>query len=821
MVLRKMNHKYLFTILLLILAQTVSSQYYKVSGVVMDNKKEPLALASVEIKEQRRGVITKDNGSFEFSLERGKYSLVVSLIGYQTRVVTIFINNSDLNEDVMMEIDTSTNLAEVVIRAKLKDRADEIIRNVIHTKESVEAAPGSYSCNVYIKATQHDSVISRKKKIDTTEIDEDYREMSLAEISLRYDKSSEGQMKEERLGVQKSGNMEGIFFLSATECDLNIYNNLLKTPALSSIPFVSPLSYSGLLAYRFKTIKIDRTGKRKKYTIAVKPRLLSNATIDGELVIEDSSWRVLKTDFRLPASHLPEYDFFEVKQKYDSVGNGAWMLTRQQFNYNSKTKSGRRYGQTTALYSKYELNKKFKKGYFGNEVSTTTSQAYGRDSSFWKSVRLEPLSRQEFLYSIYRDSLFKVMNTEAYLDSMDRLLNKVTWKRMLVFGQIINDHKKERMWILPPVTTIFLPFQFGGSRLAFHVAYKKTYPSRKDITLDFKTSYGFRNKDLNGTFDLHRMYNPFNRGYFRISLVRDFRYIYDGDSWINMLKRSNIYLNNSFSVGHGLELLNGLYLSNDFEIALNRSVSGYKINPNVDSLFGHILTDNQPTPFQSYNAFYSKVKLDFTPFQRYMREPKEKIILGSRWPTFYILWRKGIQGIFKSQVNFDYLEYGMQQKINLGVAGVSTYLIKTGSFPNMKNLMLVDYVYQRQGDPLYFHDPFKLFQALDSTFPLFKRYYQGNYVHEFNGYLINKIPFMKKLKLQEVAGGGFLIAPERNLQYAEAFAGLEKVFKWPLNLLSKVKIGIYVVSSFANQFKNPVQLKFGITTWDRYVNRWR
>ncbi len=816
-----MSFKYFITILLLILAETVSSQYYKLSGVVRDNSKEPIALASVEIKEQRRGSVTKDDGSFEFSLERGRYSLVVSMIGFQTQVLTIIVTNADVNQDVVLEMDTTANLSEVVIRAKLKDRADEIIRNVIRTKEALQKAAGSYSCNIYIKASEHDSTTSKKKREDTTSIDEDYKDMSLAEISLRYDKNSDGQMKEERLGVQKSGDMEGIFYLSATECDLNIYNNLLKTPSISSIPFVSPLSYSGLLAYRFKTLKIDRTGKRKKYTIAVKPRLLSNATIDGELVIEDSSWLVVRTEFRLPPSHLPEYDFFEVKQQYDSEDNKAWMLTRQQFNYNSKTKNGIRLGQTTAVYSKYDMNKKFKKGYFGNEVSTTTEEAYVRDSTFWKSVRLEPLSRQELLYSIYRDSLFKVMHTEAYLDSMDRLLNKITWKRMLVFGQIINDHKKERMWILPPVTTIFLPFQFGGSRLAFHVAYKKTYPSRKDIMLDFKTSYGFRNKDLNGSFDLHRMYNPFNRGYYRISVVRDFRYIYDGDSWLNMLKRSNIYLNTSVSVGHGLELVNGLYLSNDFEIAVNKSVSGYKINPQVDTLFGSFLTDNQPTPFQPYNAFYSKAQLSFTPFQRYMREPKEKIILGSRWPTFYVLWRKGIPGIFSSVVNFDYLEYGMTQKINLGIAGVSTYTIKTGSFPNMKNLMIVDYVYQRQGDPVYFHDPYKLFQALDSTFPLFNRYYQGNYVHEFNGYLINKIPFMKKLKMQEIAGGGFLIAPERNLEYAEVFAGLEKVFKWPLNPLSKVKIGIYVVSSFANQFKNPIQIKIGLTTWDRYVNRWR
>ncbi len=818
----KLRYRFTLLVLLLVLAAAAHAQYFKVSGVVMNANKEPLPLASVGIRELHTGIITKDDGSFVFSLERGKYEFVVTMVGYKTKLVSVQVNNEDVAQDIIMEID-STDLSEVVIKVKAKDRAEEIIRNVIRKKDSIQFQ-GSYSCLVYIKASQTDSAFARRRIAgfeDTSTTVSDFNAMALAEISLRFDKNSNGQVKEERLGVKKDGDTRSLFYLSATEADLNIYNNLLKASSISAIPFISPLSYSGLVAYRFKTLKIDRTGKRKIYTISVKPRLLSNATVEGELTVIDSLWVVTKADFKLPSAHIPEYDFFEVKQQFAPLDDSLWIMTHQQFDYYNKTKTGKQYGRTVAAYSDYELNKKFGKGYFGNEISSTSIKAYEKDSAFWNSVRTEPLSKQELLYSRYRDSLHIVMNSEAYLDSIDRMLNRITWNRMLVFGQIISDHRKQRTWILPPVTTIFTPFQFGGSRLSFHVLYKKTYPSKKDLTLDMETSYGFRNKDVNGAFDLRRMYNPFNRGYYRVGAGRDFNYIYGGDAWINMIKRSNIYLDNFFMVGHGLELVNGVYLTNELEVALNRSVAGYKINPKVDSIFGDFLTDNQPQDFQAYNAFYSKVKLEFTPFQKYMREPKEKIILGSKWPTFYVLWRKGIPGVFKSEINFDYLEYGMQQKINMGVAGVSTYTVKTGSFPNMRDLRLIDYTYQRRGDPIYFHDPFKLFQALDSTFPVFKRFYQGNYVHEFHGALINKIPFMKKLKIEEIAGGGFLISHERDLRYVELFAGLERVFKFPLNPLSKFKLGVYVVGSAANQFRNPVQFKVGLTTWNRYTNKWK
>ena len=185
-----------------------------------------------------------------------------------------------------------------------------------------------------------------------------------------------------------------------------------------------------------------------------------------------------------------------------------------------------------------------------------------------------------------------------------------------------------------------------------------------------------------------------------------------------------------------------------------------------------------------------------------------------------MLLKKGIPGILKSKIDFDYLEFGIRQSVKLGVMGISSYTVKTGSFLNQKDLRLVDYKYQRRGDPILFMNPNEAFQSLDSTFATFKRFYEGHYIHEFNGALLNKIPFFKKIGLREIAGAGFLIAKERNLRYAEVFTGVERVFKYPFNQLGKFKLGVYVVGSAANQFRNPVQFKIGITTWDRKRGKW-
>jgi hypothetical protein len=296
---------------------------------------------------------------------------------------------------------------------------------------------------------QKDSFSTKDKqaKTDTSSRQRANREqdkISMAEISLRYDRSATHHVYENRLGVSKRGSPETLFYCSATEGDFNLYNNLIHAPPLSVTPFISPASYSGLLAYRFKTLNITKKGSHKLYTISFRRRQLSNATMEGQVVVSDSAWVIVSARFRLPRYHLAEYDFFEVRQQYELIHDTAWMITRQSFTYYSRQGKGKRSGQTIVAYSNFALNKTFPKGYFGNEVSSATADAYKRDSSFWQQARAEPLSSQEIQYMRYKDSLYNVMHTKTYLDSLDRLINKTNWKKIVIFGQTLHDHDKER-----------------------------------------------------------------------------------------------------------------------------------------------------------------------------------------------------------------------------------------------------------------------------------------------------------------------------------------------------------------------------------------
>lgn len=798
----------------------INAQEYLLTGKIINPSLEPLAYASISIKELQRGTTSDNKGDFKFQLESGKYDLIVSMVGHKTQLITITISkNYVLN--IIMEEDKNKLLGEIRIVGFRKDRAEEIVKNVIRNKEKFLESAKAYSCNIYIKATDEKKYIATNKKKNKDSISLQQQALSgmnMAEVYLKADYALPDKIKEERTAVNIRGNSESLFYLTTTDGDFNFYKNLLQLPALAAMPMLSPISNSGLFAYKYKTLRIRKEKNRTIYTIKVTPTKLGNALVTGEMEIMDSAWVMMSSNFELPKFHLTEYDYFSVNQQYEWVNNKAWMPVRQDFTYLTKAGKGSLSGRTIAVFSHYNIDTNFAKKHFNTEVSTTTQQAYERDSSFWNNLRKEPLTNKEVQFINYKDSIKRAHTTTFYLDSVDKYNNKITLKKLFIDGIDNHNWRKERLMIFASIPDLYMPLQLGGGRIGYNFYLNKIYKNKKNITLNTRINYGIRNKDFQGSIGFSKLYNPFSRGYYFVNVGREFGQIFEGDAWINLIKRSNIFLKEGIELGHRIELLNGLVLANKLEYTIRKSVANYKTNSKYDSSWiGGNLSNNVAVQFPTYEAFYNTIALEYTPRQKYIREPKEKIILGSKWPTVSVSWRKGIPGILGSKINFDYLEFGIAQKLKLGLAGESRYTFITGSFLSKKDLRLVDYKFMRRGDPLFFSNPTLSFQSLDSTFPAFKRFYEGHYLHEFHGAILNKIPLLKKLNLLEVAGGGILYVPERNLKYGELFFGVEKIIRF---WRQRYKIGGYIVTSVANKYNNPLQFKIGLEVFNKRKNSW-
>jgi hypothetical protein len=200
-----------------------------------------------------------------------------------------------------------------------------------------------------------------------------------------------------------------------------------------------------------------------------------------------------------------------------------------------------------------------------------------------------------------------------------------------------------------------------------------------------------------------------------------------------------------------------------------------------------------------------------------MREPYRKVVLGSKWPTFYAYYQRGIPRLFGSDVDHEYGIVGMYQSFQLGTIGTSAYHLKAGKFLSSKNLKEADFKYQRRSTPLWFSNPLYSYQNQDSSLPSKEYYLEAHFVHHDNGAIINKIPFMKKTGIGVVFGTSLLYVSEYNYQYGEVFAGIERNFKFSKR---RLRIGIYGVASDGNKIDPRVTYKISFAVLDDRNMKW-
>jgi vitamin B12 transporter len=120
----KLNTKYILTGMLIISIFQLHAQTI-VSGKVVNTKKEPIAAASIKIKESNIGTNADSLGNFSLSIaEKGKRILQISSVGYNTKEMQINIGNSALYLEIVLK-DESKPLADVVVSAGSFEASDK------------------------------------------------------------------------------------------------------------------------------------------------------------------------------------------------------------------------------------------------------------------------------------------------------------------------------------------------------------------------------------------------------------------------------------------------------------------------------------------------------------------------------------------------------------------------------------------------------------------------------------------------------------------------------------------------------------------------
>lgn len=808
-----MNLKKILFYILVLTTFVSNANYFSLSGFVFDQQNQPIPYVNVFIKNSDKIATTDLNGKYFFELKDGTYELIYKMLGYEDLEINVTITQNTVKNVWLKQSEEA--LDEIVVKISKKDPAYDIIKKTIENKDKFLNQYEGLSCNFYIKATENQSIDSSKITLDdilNDTIKDQKSKMNMVEVKGKLHTQKPNDFKEIVDGYTVRGSGDELFFLSNTDVDFNIYNNLIYS-SLTEAPLISPLNWTSVLAYKFRLLEQYQFGDDLVSRIEVMPRKSGTALFEGEIHIINEKWSVKKIDFNVNKRAMNFYNVFNIKQEYINVNDSLWIIDKQVFTY--KTKSGKTdfNGKTVVYYDSMVVNPTFPKRFFGVEVGVKTEQAYQRDTTYWNLQRPEPLTLEEQVHVAYTDSIQGVLDSDWYKDSIQDESNRVTLPNILWFGQDYVNWRKKRTLYFAPMANMFDPVSPGGFRVGYYLTYyKKFEQSKRFMYLVPNVTYGVRNEDFKGSMNARFMYDPYHLRQVYAIGGRQFNLINPYDAYINMFRRSNFFEQDFLILGHRMELFNGFYLNTSFEYADRKDIADYIFGDVSDQIF----ENNTPIDFDPYKSFSTQVGFEFTPFQKYIREPNEKIVLGSKWPTFSVDYTKGYDGILNSTVDFDKVEFSLSHQHRLGTFGTSKWNLGVGKFLDTTNLQIVDYKYQRQGDPILYTNPYSTFQLLETTFPTFDWYLEWHYLHRFNGAIMNKLPLVRKLGLRFVAGNGILYAFENNYQHVELFTGVERVFRF---WRERVRIGVYyAVSQSSEGFNNGI--KFSIEHFDKQSQEW-
>lgn len=801
-----------------------SQNYYSLKGFVFSENNEPLIGANIRVVNLEIGTTVDAEGKYELRLLEGLNRISVSYIGYQTQVFEL-VSDKDLVKNIYLKIDQK-QLDEVIVRTRKKDFSNEVIKNVIANKDAMLRQYQNYKAEVYIKSVED----IEKKAVKIKETDDPEKnnlptgegksgaskpdtlpKLNLFECQLTRFENADGRQKEEKTAVKKIGEQRTLFFKSITDGEFNLYKNHQRIPKIGDNEITSPVSDLAFLSYKFQLLKFYYEGTEKIYLIKVIPRELGNALYEGEIEVIDEKWVIRKANLKLTKRALMRYDEFGFEQIFTNLQN-RWMPT--QTTYNWKIKSDKKRGKAIVIQKNFTFDSTYAKRFFGPEVGLTTEAAYKKDSTFWESIRPKPLEKNEITAIKEKERLDILHNSKAYLDSIDKVFNKITIPKLVYIGIGHINRTKKVEWLFDPILGLVDPVAIGGWRVRYGFNYTKRFENRKEVSIGTNATYGFNNKDLKGFVWANYFYNPMKISNIRLSTGSGFNVINGNATIQDIAKRANFYQNEFYDVQHRTELFNGFYVRSNAYFEKRKDLTNFKFGSLGDRIFG---TENKPEPFPDSHIFRTGVNFSYTPRQLYLREPNQKLILGSKWPTFSIAIDKAWPSANKNASSYTTLQATIRQTFNVGIFGTSSYRIEMGKFLDTTRLAVMDYKYQRGGDKYFFSPGMYTYQLIPKTFPTFDWYFESHYTHQFNGFFTSKVPLFNKTKIREVAGGGFLYVPERKYQYSELYGGLNRIFKIGKEY---IRLGAYYVVSQANDVGFRSGFKFSFEPYNQNRNTW-
>ena len=806
-----------------------AQSFTSASGIVKDSiTGEPLPFVSVYFDGSTIGAMTDDNGTFTLQNNQGYTKLVAASLGYDTKFIDLKPGKKNDNLEVLLK-PTAFEISEVVVKPKRekytrKDNpAVELIKKVIAHKNDnrIEAKP-EYQTEVYEKLSlsldnfnpnlDKNKFLKKfkfiKNYLDTSEFngkpiltvsvrenlsDFYYRKSPKAEKTIVRAKRMQGIDKTLDDGGGITSNLEEIFK------SINIFDN--NIPILLN-RFVSPLSSTlATTYYHYYIMDTLDVGGDKCVDLAFVPANSESYGFTGRLYITlDGNYAVKKVLLNTPANiNLNWVDKLRIEQEFKQMPDSTWVLDQENTFVNFYVVKGTQqlYAHQLRNYDNYNFNVQNADSVFGLLGALhVLPEATAQPDTFWTHNRPIPLKEKEDALKDLLGQLRKVPAFNAIIKTAEILITgyiptandkKVT---KFDFGPMnttfsANHLEGFRMRVGGMTTANLNPYWFASGYLAYGTNDRK-------IKYNLKLTHSFTKKEY------HEGENPVNN----LSFIQEYDVYTPGQDFL-FTSKDNIFV--AWKVGEPvtkMQYIRKSVLQYEKEWLNGLTWKSWIMNQNNEAAgtLQYIKRDESGNLYHIKDFTTSEIgtQLRFAPGERAYngRSGKESVFnLSKDAPVFKLSHQLGIKGVLGGDYNYNHTEISAEKRIWLSSFGHIDAQIKAGKVWDKVPFPLLILPNTNQSITIQ-PEAFHMMNALEFVTD---QYVSFNATYYLKGWILNRIPGIKWLRLREVLsfnmiyGGltdknnptltpGLFLLPDGtqplgSTPYMECSVGLENIFK--------------------------------------------
>lgn len=730
-----------------------------VKGKVTDaNSGDPIPFANVIFQGTSIGGTTDFDGNFTFKTTLPTDTVIVSYVGYKEKRKKI---TRKVSQTINFQLDEeSVSLQEIVVFAG-ENPAYPIMRKVVRSKNNHDKRR--------LTAYEHDTYT--KVEIDIDNMTDKFRKRKIVQkisqvldsvqriagedgkpilpmfisesVSKVYYRDApalnyENILKSKLSGV---GVEDGTFVTQLVGSSFQEYNFYQNWLTILNKEFVSPIADGWRLYYEVDLTDSMYVGNEFCYRLDFNPRSPQDLAFTGTIWITKEDYALKQIDVTVgKQANLNFIEKIKIQQELEPTDEGAWLPVKNRVLIDVSELTKFSAGMLAKFYTSNKnivVNKPHEPKFYSKPIVMAEDARMFEADQYWDTLRHEPLSDTE--KNVYKmiDTLQNIPLVRTYTD---------------VIKIIVNGYLDAGKVYIGPYIGFIAANNVEGLRL--QAGFKTSIDFSNKWVLRGQLGYGFKDDRLKYSASVQRILSRERWTTVTVRTRRDIgqigvddealsdNYLFLASQRWGTIRRGYYYDETRVNVSR--ELFKGFTQRVAFRYNTFKPVFNFQYQQPHDGTSDTLST---------YETAELIVEARFARDELFLQDDNDRISLGTtKWPVITVRYTKGFKGFGDSDFDYTKIKVTVLKKINFGPIGVG-YVNLAGEYVygDLPYTLLIPHLGNQT--PIYTNVTFNLMRYGEFVSD---RYASMQYQHHFEGFLLNRIPLMNRLKWRLVGTANVL-----------------------------------------------------------------